>query len=91
MINWILNAVKQAVAKKELEKLYRYEMLTRQYHQWLVEFPDVRLILDNLQVAVHGKDFHGEIIHYLISVDELRSIIRMKKSISVELINKTEK
>lgn len=91
MINWILNAVKQTVAKKELEKLHRYEILTRQYRQWLAEFPDIRLILDNMQVAVHGKDFSGEIMHYLISVDELRSIIRMKKPVDVETINKIEK
>lgn len=39
-------------ASQELE---RWRVLMAQYRQWLAEFPDITLALDNLQAHVEGK------------------------------------
>lgn len=37
------------------EQLERWRVLMSQYRQWLAEFPDITLVLDNLQAQVEGK------------------------------------
>lgn len=79
MIKWCLNIIKQLVAKEELAKLERYQVLTRVYHQWLMEFPEIELTLNNIQASVNSKNFNGDKVQTYLNVSTLREEIRKMK------------
>lgn len=52
MINWL----KWKLCGKELEELHRYRIKIQEYHQWLCEFPEIKITLENLQIEVKGQE-----------------------------------
>lgn len=51
MLNWI----KWKLCGKELEELHRYRIKVQEYRQWLGEFREIALTLDNLDAVVKGE------------------------------------
>lgn len=79
MLNWL----KWKLCGKELEELHRYRIKVQEYRQWLGEFHEIALTLDNLDTEVKGKvsiyTQHIDGIKGPYTINALREYIRKLK------------
>jgi hypothetical protein len=81
-LNCIKEFLKWRVAGNELDELLRYKMLIDDYRRWLCEFPEVRIVINNLYkelnepYAMRGYSPDKSFDDVTYTVDALRDGLR---------------